>query len=286
MHFPLVSMVHLRDLVFFTLLLSCVARHSMRIGGFHYDAQQQANTFTKAIDALAGAREALLPQLFRKSLSSRRDPQAAVLYGTNAQGLQLRDPQPRTQFRGHGYGDEMETSISRTMGTRRCVPPIMIGTATYQCRLLKPLGIIFEEVNCGKPEGVVVAGIVEGGNADLDGRILVGDKLLKVSAVEFGGQESLVKLGGGAQFTAVRRNMIPVSALPFDVIMNAIASNQGRWGYTDVALELQHTDQSVPRARPARATERTDDATVTWDGLRGTTVDGVSTPIRPGPDNF
>ena len=109
------------------------------------------------------------------------------------------------------------------------------------------MGIIFEEVNPGKPNGVVVAGLVEGGNADLDGRILIGDRLVKVSAVQFGGQESLVKLGSGQMFTAVSRSMIPVLALPFDVIMNAIASNEGRWGYTDVALELRHTDASVPR---------------------------------------
>ena len=67
----------------------------------------------------------------------------------------------------------------------------------------------------------MVAGLVEGGNADSDGRILVGDKLVRVSAVQFGGQESLVKLGDGAQFTSVSRNLIPVTKLPFDVIMAA-----------------------------------------------------------------
>ena len=29
-----------------------------------------------------------------------------------------------------------------------------------------------------------------------------------------------------------------------------------------------------------------DEASVEWDGARGTTVNGVSTPMRPGPDDF
>jgi hypothetical protein len=153
-------------------------------------------------------------------------------------------------------------------------------------RLQKPLGIIFEEETPGKAEGVTVAGLVEGGRAELDGRILVGDKLIRVSAVQFGGQQSLIKLGDGAQFTSVERNLIPVTALPFDVIMSAIASNEGRYGYTDVALELQRTDQSVPRVRQVQRSERKDEATVEWDGAKGTTVNGVSTPMKPGKDNF
>jgi hypothetical protein len=45
------------------------------------------------------------------------------------------------------------------------------------------LGIVFEEVEPGESKGVEVASLVDGGNADLDGRILVGDKLVSVSAV-------------------------------------------------------------------------------------------------------
>ena len=40
-----------------------------------------------------------------------------------------------------------------------------------------PLGIIFEETEPGSNKGVVVASLVPGGNADLDGRVLVGDKV-------------------------------------------------------------------------------------------------------------
>ena len=169
---------------------------------------------------------------------------------------------------------------------RRCVAPSLNAVGTYSVRLLKPLGIIFEEVTPGEAEGVIVAGLVEGGNAERDGSILVGDRLIRVSAVQFGGQESIIKLGGGAQYTAVERNLIPVTKLPFDVIMAAIASNEGRYGYTDVALELQRTDTSVPRAPAERRMGSESDPNVEWDGARGTRVNGVSTPMRPGPDNF
>jgi len=182
----------------------------------------------------------------------------------------------------HSYSVRLSTLV----GARRCYSPIAIAGESYMVRLQKPLGIIFEEETPGKAEGVTVAGLVEGGRAELDGRILVGDKLIRVSAVQFGGQQSLIKLGDGAQFTSVERNLIPVTALPFDVIMSAIASNEGRYGYTDVALELQRTDQSVPRVRQVQRSERKDEATVEWDGAKGTTVNGVSTPMKPGKDNF
>ena len=77
---------------------------------------------------------------------------------------------------------------------------------------------------------------------------MVGDRLIRVSAVSFGGQSALVTLGSGRQFTSFQRDLIPVTAMDFDTIMGAIASNEGRYGYTDVALELMHTEASVPRA--------------------------------------
>lgn len=126
------------------------------------------------------------------------------------------------------------------------------------------------------------------GNADVDGRVLVGDRLLRVSAVSFGGEAALVTLGSGPQFTKFERNLIPCTNLPFDTIMAAIGSNEGRYGYTDVVLELAHTDGSVPRARrrDGPRLDGTSEADVEWDGARGTTSNGVSTPLRPGPDNF
>ena len=43
--------------------------------------------------------------------------------------------------------------------------------------LQTPLGIIFEELEPNSKRGVVVASLLPGGNAELDGRILVGDKV-------------------------------------------------------------------------------------------------------------
>ena len=172
----------------------------------------------------------------------------------------------------------------------RCSPSDIqcIGAAAYTVRLVKPLGIMFEENAPGKPEGVSVGGLVEGGNAERDGRILIGDALTRVSAVQFAGQSALVTIGSGQQFTSFSRELIPVSKMDFDTIMSAIGSNEGRYGYTDVVLELQHTDSSVPRA-PTQRAERLDtdgSKSTEWDAAGGTKVNGKSTPLRPPPDNF
>ena len=76
--------------------------------------------------------------------------------------------------------------------------------------LKSPLGIIFEEVEPGEKSGVVVASLVQGGNADKDGRILVGDKLIAVSAVILDASRTpLLGIGGGVQNTNWKREMIP-----------------------------------------------------------------------------
>ena len=102
-------------------------------------------------------------------------------------------------------------------------------------RLRRPLGIVFEEVVPGEAQGVVVADLVENSNAWKDGRVCVGDKLLKCSAVIFGGQSSLVTVGTGSQFTNWERELVPCTKMDFDTIMSAIESNSGRLGYTDGA---------------------------------------------------
>ena len=79
-------------------------------------------------------------------------------------------------------------AASVNCAARRCAAP----RCDYQVRLPKPLGIEFEERQPGKAEGLVVAGLVEGGNAESDGRILVGDVLTRCSAVQFGGQSALL----------------------------------------------------------------------------------------------
>mgnify|MGYP002880952693 CR=1 FL=1 len=68
----------------------------------------------------------------------------------------------------------------------------------YRLKLRTPLGIGFEERTPGEPDGVEVAFLVEGGNAEQDGRICVGDYLLRCSAVILGG----VRVGGGGLFQA------------------------------------------------------------------------------------
>ena len=68
--------------------------------------------------------------------------------------------------------------------------------------------------------------------------------------------------------------------------MGAIQSNEGRYGYTDVVLELMHTEESVPRAASSQDRERLSGQQVEWDGARGTVSNGKSTPLRPAPDNF
>ena len=65
-------------------------------------------------------------------------------------------------------------------------------------------------------------------NAEKDGRILVGDRLTRVSAVSFAGQSALVQLGSGQQYTSFKRELIPVTAMDFDTIMAAIASNDAK----------------------------------------------------------
>ena len=169
----------------------------------------------------------------------------------------------------------------------RAPPPVSQLAGSYKVRLARPLGIAFEEVTPGKPEGVVVADLVSGGNADRDGRVLIGDKLMRVSAVQFGGQSALLTLGSGQQYTSTKRELIPCTTLDFDTIMAAIGSNEGRYGYTDVVLELAHTDASKPRAVPSsERSERLTDQDVAWDASKGTTSNGRSTPLRPTPDDF
>lgn len=166
------------------------------------------------------------------------------------------------------------------------VVTLAVASGGYRVSLKKPLGIEFEEVAPGKPEGVLVAGLVSGGNAERDGRILVGDRLIRVSAVSFGGQSALLTLGAGQQYTSFKRELIPATSLDFDTILAAIGSNEGRYGYSDVVLELRHTDASVPRAKPAYGTAQGEQTGVEWDAASGTTNNGKSVPLRPPPDSF
>jgi len=65
-------MVHLRGLVVFALFLPGVARRSARIGESHHDAQQQNNTFVKALELFSVARERFIPAGFGKARFPRQ----------------------------------------------------------------------------------------------------------------------------------------------------------------------------------------------------------------------
>lgn len=150
----------------------------------------------------------------------------------------------------------------------------------YKVRLAKPLGIAFEENEVDKPLGVRVAQIVPGGNADLNGRICVGDELVATSAVIF-----TDKYNQGS-FSNWERQMIACTRMDFDSIMAAIGSNDGRYGCVDVVLQLRPTEQTVPRPiGTSRAANPAED--VEWDAFRGVrSAKGASMPIRPPKDAF
>ena len=160
--------------------------------------------------------------------------------------------------------------------------------AAYKLRLPTPLGIAFEEKEHDAQAGVVVAALVAGGNAERDGRVHVGDELLACSAVVLGGESALLTVGGGAQYTNWKRQIIPCTNIGFDEIMAALGSNSGRFGYTDVLLELRHTADSKPGAfQPASERQRlVDQPEEEWDARRGTSVNGKSTPLRAPRDDF
>ena len=97
----------------------------------------------------------------------------------------------------------------------------------YEISLPKPLGIIFEEIEIGK--GVYVVDMVEDGNAERQGTVMKGDILIGVTAVKV----------VGAKW---ERRLIPAKDLDFDTVVNAISSNEEKWGCTDVVLQFMRPD--------------------------------------------
>lgn len=94
----------------------------------------------------------------------------------------------------------------------------------YELKLPKPCGILFEEIEVGK--GVYVAGVVEGGNADRQGMIKEGDVLVGVTAIRV----------SGAKF---ERRLLPARNWGFDLVVNAIGSNEMKWGCENVILLVE-----------------------------------------------
>lgn len=100
---------------------------------------------------------------------------------------------------------------------------------TYEVPLSKPLGIVFEEIeaNCG----VYVADLVEGGNADSQGIVQKGDVLVGMTAVQI----------AGAKW---ERRLIPARKFGFDLVVDAIGSNDIKWGCNNVILMFERPEEA------------------------------------------
>ena len=97
----------------------------------------------------------------------------------------------------------------------------------FEVSMVKPLGIVFEEVEVGR--GVFVLDLVEGGNAERMGTIQPGDRLVGVTAIKV----------VGAKW---ERRLIPAKDLSFDTVVGAIQSNDMKWGCDDVVLQFMRPD--------------------------------------------
>jgi len=98
----------------------------------------------------------------------------------------------------------------------------------YEVSMTKPLGIIFEEIEAG--EGVFVQDLVEGGLADVQGKIQPGDVLIGVTAVKV----------VGAKW---ERRLIPARKFDFDTTVGAIGSNEPKWSCNDVVLMFERPSE-------------------------------------------
>ena len=102
-------------------------------------------------------------------------------------------------------------------------------TGSYEVPLAKPCGIIFEEIEANR--GVYVADLVEGGNAANQGIIKKGDILVGMTAVQI----------SGAKW---ERRLIPARRFGFDLVVNAIGSNDEKWGCNNVILMFERPDEA------------------------------------------
>ncbi len=105
----------------------------------------------------------------------------------------------------------------------------VIPDGVYEVAVPKPLGIAFEEVANGC--GAFVTELVEGGNAEASRKIKPGDKLIAVTAIKV----------IGAKW---ERRLIPVGPLDFDTILDAIGSNEPRWGCKDVIMQFERPGEA------------------------------------------
>jgi PDZ domain len=115
---------------------------------------------------------------------------------------------------------------------REAFPEIFnIPKGVYEVCMTKPLGIVFEEIEARK--GVFVQDLVEGGLAEVQGKVKVGDILVAVTAVKI----------VGAKY---ERRLIPARKFDFDTAVGAIGSNQPKWGCNDVMLMFERPGEADP----------------------------------------
>jgi len=105
-----------------------------------------------------------------------------------------------------------------------------IPTGVYEVRMARPLGIVFEELEAGGG-GVYVTDLVEGGYAEAKGIIKPGDKLIGVTAVKV----------VGAKW---ERRLLPCTTWNFDTVVDAIGSNDSKWGCSDVVLLFERPGEA------------------------------------------
>ena len=99
----------------------------------------------------------------------------------------------------------------------------------YEVQMMKPLGIVFEEIEAGK--GLYVQELVEGGNAEKVGVVQPGDILVGITAVKI----------VGAKY---ERRMIPARNFDFDTMVGAVGSNDPKWECNDVVLMFERPGEA------------------------------------------
>jgi len=103
-------MVHLGELVLFTLVLPGSARRNIHVGGSHHDAQDQTHTRAETIMVSADAREALLPGSLT-GLLSRRGPPAGALHPAGGHAASGREKSHLVQEAWRSTEPQMGASV-------------------------------------------------------------------------------------------------------------------------------------------------------------------------------
>lgn len=90
---------------------------------------------------------------------------------------------------------------------------------------------------------ILVDEIVEGGNADRDGRVRVGDVLVGCQAVTLKEAKlsgSFEKEGYGARpYDNWETIWVDTVGLRYETVISALTSNNPRWGISSIELELE-----------------------------------------------